>query len=101
MYLNIYIIVLNGLNQYLYINNQDGTFIESSEDLISELSLGSMGVDIVDMNNDGFPEIFVTEMLPKIESRLKTKSRPPLFLLNVLRTLDFSFEFNMSTSFDG
>lgn len=59
---------------YLYINNQDGTFIESSEDLISELSLGSMGVDIVDMNNDGFPEIFVTEMLPKIESRLKTKS---------------------------
>ena len=32
-----------------------------------------MGVDIVDMNNI-VPEIFVTEMLPKIESRLKTKS---------------------------
>ena len=60
---------------YLYINNQDGTFKESSEDLIGELSLGSMGVDIVDMNNDGYPEIFVTEMLPKTESRLKTKSQ--------------------------
>jgi hypothetical protein len=60
---------------YLYINNQDGTFKESSEDLIGELSLGSMGVDIVDMNNDGYPEIFVTEMLPEIESRLKTKSQ--------------------------
>ena len=59
---------------YLYLNKKDGTFKESSEDLIGELSLGSMGVDIVDMNNDGFPEIFVTEMLPKIESRLKTKS---------------------------
>ena len=60
---------------YLYINNQDGTFKESSEDLIGELSLGSMGVDVVDMNNDGYPEIFVTEMLPKTESRLKTKSQ--------------------------
>ncbi len=34
-----------------------------------------MGVDIVDMNNDGYPEIFVTEMLPEVESRLKTKSQ--------------------------
>jgi hypothetical protein len=59
---------------YLYINNQDGTFTESIDSVISELSLGSMGVDIADMNNDGYPEIFVTEMLPKDESRLKTKT---------------------------
>jgi hypothetical protein len=57
---------------YLYINNQDGTFTESIDMVVSELSLGSMGVDIADMNNDGYPEIFVTEMLPKEESRLKT-----------------------------
>jgi hypothetical protein len=59
---------------YLYINNGDGTFTESIDFMISELSLGSMGVDIADMNNDGYPEIFVTEMLPKEESRLKTKT---------------------------
>jgi enediyne biosynthesis protein E4 len=59
---------------YLYINNGDGTFTESIDLMISELSLGSMGVDIADMNNDGYPEIFVTEMLPKDESRLKTKT---------------------------
>lgn len=59
---------------YLYINNKDGTFDESSEEFFGELSLGSMGVDIVDMNHDGYPEIFVTEMLPEIESRLKTKA---------------------------
>jgi enediyne biosynthesis protein E4 len=58
---------------YLYINNKDGTFTESIDQMVSELSLGSMGVDIADMNNDGYPEIFVTEMLPKDESRLKTK----------------------------
>ncbi|MCG8308962.1 MAG: VCBS repeat-containing protein, partial [Cytophagales bacterium] len=59
---------------YLYINNGDGTFTESIEELTQELSLGSMGVDIADMNHDGYPEIFVTEMLPASEKRLKTKA---------------------------
>ena len=51
---------------YLYINNQDGTFIESSEDLTSELSLGSMGVDIVDMNNDGFQKFLSLKCFLKL-----------------------------------
>ncbi|MGI9544994.1 MAG: FG-GAP repeat domain-containing protein, partial [Cyclobacteriaceae bacterium] len=59
---------------YLYINQGDGTFKESLEEIIDEISLGSMGVDIADVNNDGYPEIFVTEMLPDEESRLKTKT---------------------------
>jgi len=59
---------------YLYINQGNGTFIESLEDVIDEISAGSMGVDIADVNNDGFPEIFVTEMLPEDEERLKTKT---------------------------
>ncbi len=58
---------------YLYINRQDGTFREELEDHIRELSLGSMGADMADINNDGHPEIFVTEMLPEPEDRLKTK----------------------------
>ncbi len=59
---------------YLYMNNGDGTFTESIEQVAQELSLGSMGVDIADMNHDGYPEIFVTEMLPDTEDRLKTKA---------------------------
>ena len=59
---------------YLYLNNGDGTFKESLEDVIGEISLGSMGADMADINNDGWPEIFVTEMLPREESRLKTKA---------------------------
>ncbi|MCK4749375.1 MAG: VCBS repeat-containing protein, partial [Bacteroidales bacterium] len=59
---------------YLYMNQGDGTFKESLEDVMDEISAGSMGVDIADVNNDGFPEIFVTEMLPEEEGRLKTKA---------------------------
>ncbi len=58
---------------YLYINNGDGTFDEQLVQAIPEISQGAMGVDISDMNHDGFPDIYVTEMLPKDEGRLKTK----------------------------
>ncbi len=58
---------------YLYINQHDGTF---KEDLISQMretSMGSMGADMADINNDGMPEVFVTEMLPATDARYKTK----------------------------
>jgi enediyne biosynthesis protein E4 len=59
---------------YLYINNKDGTFTESLEDQMREISLGAMGADMADINNDAFPEIFVTEMTPEGNERLKTKA---------------------------
>ena len=59
---------------YLYLNNQDGTFSESLEEQIQEISGASMGSDIGDINNDGFPDIFVTDMLPEDEGRMKTKT---------------------------
>jgi len=58
---------------YLYLNNQDGTFSEALEAMLPEISQGAMGVDIADMNHDGYPDIFVTEMLPKGDARRKTK----------------------------
>ena len=58
---------------YLYINNKDGTFSESLEDYMNEISMGSMGADMADINNDGYPEIFVTEMLPKRHDRRVSK----------------------------
>jgi len=59
---------------YLYLNNQDGTFREVITSATQEISLGSMGADIADIDNDGLPDIFVTEMLPEKMSRYKTKS---------------------------
>ncbi|MCX6302339.1 MAG: VCBS repeat-containing protein [Bacteroidia bacterium] len=59
---------------YLYINNKNGTFTESLEDQIREISAGAMGADIADINNDTWPEIFATEMTPEGNARLKTKA---------------------------
>ncbi len=59
---------------YLYINNRDGTFRETLENELREISLGAMGADIGDVNNDSYPEIFVTEMTPEGDARLKTKA---------------------------
>ena len=56
---------------YLYINNQDGTFTESVESSMRSLSAASMGADIADMNGDGLLDIFVTDMLPEPPTRLK------------------------------
>ena len=57
---------------YLYINQQDGTFREELTERMRSISGASMGADMADLNNDGNPEIFVTEMLPRSEERYKT-----------------------------
>ncbi|HEY9195763.1 MAG TPA: CRTAC1 family protein, partial [Mucilaginibacter sp.] len=59
---------------YLYINNQDGTFKELLEGQMKSISNASMGADLADINNDAHPDIFVTDMLPSSESRLKTNT---------------------------
>ncbi len=59
---------------YLYLNRGDGTFSEELENWMQHISLQSMGADTADINNDGYPEIFVTEMLPDDEQRLKTNA---------------------------
>jgi len=56
---------------YLYLNNQDGTFTESLESAMRSISAASMGADIADINGDGLLDIFVTDMLPESQRRLK------------------------------
>ena len=61
-------------HDYLYINNRDGTFTESAEREIPSGSYFSMGLDIADLNNDGQPDVYTTDMLPEDDYRLKTTS---------------------------
>ncbi|KPM32751.1 ASPIC/UnbV domain protein [Croceitalea dokdonensis DOKDO 023] len=57
---------------YLYINQKDGTFKEEIKKYTSHLSLSAMGIDIADINNDGHNDIFITDMLPEAEQRVKS-----------------------------
>lgn len=51
-------------NDYLYINQKNGTFTEEAAERTMHTSKFTMGVDIADINNDGYPEIISTDMLP-------------------------------------
>jgi hypothetical protein len=73
-------------NDYLYVNNCDGTFTESITRAMGHTSRFSMGVDAADINNDGLPEIFVADMQPEREEILKTSANaesPSLFELRL------------------
>ena len=52
-------------NDYLYINQKDGTFIDTLEGSIMHTSQFSMGTDVADITNDGFPEIISIDMMPE------------------------------------
>jgi len=51
-------------NDYLYINQHNGTFKEVLNDYMMHTSQFTMGVDVADINNDAFPEIVTMDMLP-------------------------------------
>jgi len=58
-------------NDYLYINNGDGTFTERLTEMIAHTSRSSMGNDVADFNNDGLSDIMVLDMLPDDQQILK------------------------------
>lgn len=64
-WLDIY--VSNDYNEedYLYINQQDGTFKESLREHFGHVSFYSMGADGADVNNDRLPDLLTMDMLPE------------------------------------
>ena len=59
---------------YLYMNGRDGTFSEQLERQMPYISYFSMGLDVGDIDNDGWPDVYVTDMLPEDDRRLKLTS---------------------------
>lgn len=61
-------------NDYLYINQQDGSFTEVLEKQMQHTSRYTMGVDFGDINNDLFPDLIAMDMLPKEQHILKASA---------------------------
>lgn len=58
-------------DDYLYINNGDGTFTEDLGSRIKHTSRFSMGNDIADLNNDKLPDILSLDMQPFMPEIIK------------------------------
>ena len=72
------IYVTNDYNEqdFLYLNNQDGSFREVLKQSIGHISQFSMGVDMSDLNNDGLNDIVSLDMLPEDNYRQKLLKGP-------------------------
>ena len=73
---DIYISNDYAVPDYLYINNHDGTFTNVIQKSLGHTSEFSMGNDISDINNDGYPDIFTLDMLPEDNRRQKLLVSP-------------------------
>ncbi|MEQ8703607.1 MAG: VCBS repeat-containing protein [Phaeodactylibacter sp.] len=64
---------------YLYINQKDGTFKDELKQQLGHISHFSMGSDIADFNNDALPDIFSLDMLPEDNRRQKLLYGPDTY----------------------
>lgn len=89
-FMDIYICNDYTVPDYLYMNNGDGTFTDKIQESMGHISHFSMGNDIADYNNDGFPDIFTLDMLPEENARQKLLMAPDNYE---------KFEFNLKVGF--
>jgi hypothetical protein len=85
-------------NDYLYINNGNGTFSEHLTEYIQHTSRSSMGNDIGDINNDGLMDIMVLDMLPEEEKIRKSSGGEDAYdLYNLKLQHGYGYQFVRNT----
>lgn len=86
-------------DDYYYLNNGDGTFTESLKQYFGHTSRFSMGVDVADVNHDGFPDILSLDMLPEDEKVLKSSLGDDNVQMLKMRTekLGYHYQYSRNT----
>lgn len=82
-------------NDYLYINQKDGTFKEVLESSMTHTSRYSMGNDMGDLNNDGLLDIVTLDMLPEKYENLKASdAEDPINIYNYKLNYGYNYQFS-------
>lgn len=82
-------------NDYYYVNQKNGTFREMNKEAFAHQSKFSMGNDIADFNNDGWPDIFTLDMLPEDEKVLKSSQGDQSFdIYNAQITYGYNYQYS-------
>ncbi len=85
-------------DDYLYINNQDGTFTDRRNEQIRVTSRYSMGNDLADVNNDGHIDIFSADMLPADYKILKaSQTEDSYHIYSVKHNMGYNHQYSRNT----
>ncbi len=80
-------------DDYLYINNGDGTFKEQGKHAFTCTSKFSMGNDIADIDHDGYPDVITLDMLPEKEEVLKRSVDEENVSIMKMRTGQYGYNY--------
>ena len=83
-------------DDYYYLNNGDGTFTESLKQYFGHTSRFSMGIDVADVNHDGFPDMLCLDMLPEDEKVLKSSLGDDNVQMLKMRTEKLGYHYQYS-----
>lgn len=80
-------------DDYLYVNNGDGTFKEQGKHAFTCTSKFSMGNDIADIDHDGYPDVITLDMLPENEEVLKRSVDEENVSIMKMRTGQYGYNY--------
>ncbi|MCB0665359.1 MAG: VCBS repeat-containing protein [Saprospiraceae bacterium] len=81
-------------NDFLYLNQGDGSFREASNRMLQHTSYFSMGNDMGDLNNDGWLDLMTLDMKPEDEVLFKSAQGPdPYDIYRFKRSFGYHHQF--------